>query len=902
MNAEATLHPLPLVFSMAPTGTLCSGTAITLNGSQPGITYHLIRNNLVNNPQSLQGTGDPLDFGPQFLAGDYAITAFDAYGCQSPMNGTATLVPRPVAFQVTPQGSLCAPASVGLDDSETGVTYHLLRNGNPTQPPQSTAGTGSPISFGTQPDGTYTIRAITDASGCDKMMNGQALINPAPLAMAGPDGQICQNTAFSPTASAQNYTSLLWTSSGDGTFDMPNALIPAYTPGPNDIASGSAMLFLKAFAGPACPGTFDADTLLLSIHPLPIIEAGNNTTLCSNQTFQASASASNFLTLYWTTSGDGTFSDNTLTNPVYTPGTDDISNGGATLVLLASATDACAGNFLSDSLTLTILAPPAANAGNNASICSGETYLMQGSGSGYASILWTTSGNGLFSNPFILNPVYTPSPDDQAAGSVVLTLTLSGSPGCPANSTADDMTLSIPPLPSVFAGAAAATCHNTPYSLSASASNYSALLWNTSGDGAFSATNILSPNYTPGPGDIANGSVLLSLQAWGTAGCTPYSVTDPMTLTIQPLPSGTAGPDATICANNAFSPLANASDYSSVIWTTSGNGIFNNPSLLNPSYTPGSSDIAAGSVTLTVNIYGNEQCTGYFISDELSLSINPLPMVNAGPDATLCANSSHLLQGSASGYASLMWISPGDGTFSNPTLLNPVYTPGPNDIANGCVTLSLRAYGTLTCSGSYAQDNLSLCFQPLPLADAGPDMLICATSPAPLNGSALYQSSVMWTSSGDGVFANPSALVTSYSPGPNDIADGYAILTLTAFGSVQCNAQSHADELTLSVQPLPSASAGPPQTICANASATLYATAANYSTLSWATAGDGTFSNPTPLSIDYSPGPFDIANGSAVITLFAYGIAPCNNAAASSITLITINPLQIGRASCRERV
>lgn len=896
MGGSATLHALPLVFSMAPAGILCAGTAITLNGSEPGITYHLIRNNQVNNPQTLSGTGFALDFGPQYLAGNYTITAFDIYGCESPMNGVATIVPRPVPFAVTPQGSVCEPANVGLGSSETGVTYHLLRNGSPTLPQQTVAGTGFAISFGQQPQGTYTVRAVTDATGCDAMMSGQATVNPGPVAYAGADGQVCQNATFSPTASAFNYTTLQWTSSGDGWFSDPTILQPAYTPGVNDMASGSAMLFLRAFAGPACPGVYDEDTLLLSIHPLPQLEAGPDATICFNETFQANATAAHYQTLYWSTSGDGGFSDNSIANPVYSPGTFDIANGSVTLTLLASGTGGCAGNILSDELILTILPLPSANAGNDASICAGETYQVQGNGTGYASILWTTSGSGQFSNPFILNPVYTPSPADRAAGSVVLTLNLTGPGNCTGNTTSDNMVLNIFPMATANAGPDGATCASVTFQPAALATGYSAIMWHTNGDGSFNSTSVLNPFYTPGPNDIANGSVTLTLEAWGIGGCSIYSVTDALLLSVHPLPTGTAGPDGTICASATFAPMAGASNYSSVQWSTSGNGTFNNPNILNPIYTPGTGDIANGTVTLTLFVYGTAQCTSAFITDNLLLTIDPLPVVNAGPDATICASDTYTLPGIASGYSSLMWLTSGDGYFSNPGIPNPVYTPGPADIASGCITLTLRAYGSLTCNFSYTQDEMALCVQPLPLANAGADLLICANSFASLTGTAQHQGSVLWTTSGDGNFVNPTALVTSYLPGPGDISSGSATLSLTAYGSAQCSGQSQTDALLLTIQPLPTAFAGPPQQICANSSATLNASASGYSSLSWVSAGDGIFTDPASLSTGYTPGPSDIANGSVAVTLNAYGISPCNTASASSQTLITINPMPVTNA------
>ena len=93
-----------------------------------------------------------------------------------------------------------------------------------------------------------------------------------------------------------------------------------------------------------------------------------------------------------------------------------------------------------------------ANAGNDGEICENETFQCGGNASNYNSLEWTTSGTGTFSDPTILNPVYTPGYDDISAGTVVLTLTVFDGSG---NSDSDNLTLTIdalPATPSAIAG------------------------------------------------------------------------------------------------------------------------------------------------------------------------------------------------------------------------------------------------------------------------------------------------------------------------------------------------------------------------------------------------------------------------------------------------------------------
>ena len=83
-------------------------------------------------------------------------------------------------------------------------------------------------------------------------------------------------------------------------------------------------------------------------------------------------------------------------------------------------------------------------------------------------------------------------------------------------------------------------------------------------------------------------------------------------------------------------------------------------------------------------------------------------VVNAGPDLEICTDEIAELNAYAANYTSLSWSSNGDGSFSDQTILNPSYTPGSNDIANGSVELSLTAEGTQSISDQLTL-NISIC-------------------------------------------------------------------------------------------------------------------------------------------------------------------------------------------------
>src|SRR5690606_42008142 len=79
------------------------------------------------------------------------------------------------------------------------------------------------------------------------------------------------------------------------------------------------------------------------------------------------------------------------------------------------------------------------------------------------------------------------------------------------------------------------------------------------------------------------------------------------------------------------------------------------------------------------------------VSDDVVITINPAPTVDAGAPLSICAGSTATLAGTIGGSATCATWSTllGDGTFNNASLLNAVYTPGPGDIAAGTVTLTL---------------------------------------------------------------------------------------------------------------------------------------------------------------------------------------------------------------------
>ena len=352
-------------------------------------------------------------------------------------------------------------------------------------------------------------------------------------------------------------------------------------------------------------------------------------------------------------------------------------------------------------------------------------------------------------------------------------------------------------------------------------------------------------------------------------------------------PTVNAGADGETCEDTPYTLAGSATNQESVLWETSGDGTFDDPNSLTANYSPGSTDIINGMATLTLTAFAVSPC-GDHATDDMVLSIQALPTADAGADGAICENVSYTLSGSATNQQSVLWITAGDGTFDDPTLLSATYTPGTNDISNGSVVLSLTVYAIAPC-GTNASDDMTLSIQAQPMANAGDDDAVCEGDSYTLSGSATNYASVLWTSSGDGAFDDPGLLTASYTPGTGDISNGSVTLSLTAEAIAPCGT-GFTDSMDLSIQGLPTVNAGPDAGICEGETYTLSGTATNQSTINWITAGDGTFDDPSLLNATYTPGSSDISNGTVSLTITATAIVPCGNSVTDDMTL-TIDPL-----------
>ncbi len=759
--------------------------------------------------------------------------------------------------------------------------------------------------------GSVTLTLTTDAPNQCTPDDDDVTItfNDQPIANAGPDQTICivtGNETVQLAGSTQGDVSSITWSGGNGSF-APNAndLNAVYTPTAGEIAAGSVTLTLTTDAPNQC--TPDDDDVTITFNDQPIANAGPDQTICivtGNETVQLAGSTQGDVTSITWSGGNGSFAPNANDlNAVYTPTAGEIAAGSVTLTLTTDAPNQCTPD--DDNVTITFNDQPIANAGPDQTICiviGNETVQLAGSTQGDVSSITWSGGNGSFApNANDLNAVYTPTAAEIAAGSVTLTLTTDAPNQCTPDD--DDVTITFNDQPIANAGPDQTICivtgNETVQLAGSTQGDVSSITW-SGGNGSFAPNaNDLNAVYTPTAGEIAAGSVTLTLTTDAPNQCTPDD--DDVTITFNDQPIANAGPDQTICiiTGNETVQLAGSTqgDVSSITWS-GGNGSFApNANDLNAVYTPTAGEIAAGSVTLTLTTDAPNQCTPD--DDDVTITFNDQPIANAGPDQTICivtGNETVQLAGSTQGDVSSITWSGGNGSFApNANDLNAVYTPTAGEIAAGSVTLTLTTDAPNQCTPD--DDDVTITFNDQPIANAGPDQTICIVTgneTVQLAGSTQGDvTSITW-SGGNGSFApNANDLNAVYTPTAGEIAAGSVTLTLTTDAPNQCTPDD--DDVTITFNINPTIDAGPSFAICVDdAPANISATVGPNSIFKeWSSNGDGTFGNAGLASTTYQPGPNDLnevaANGFVDIVLTAKteanGVCP----EAVDVVTLTIN-------------
>ena len=175
----------------------------------------------------------------------------------------------------------------------------------------------------------------------------------------------------------------------------------------------------------------------------------------------------------------------------------------------------------------------------------------------------------------------------------------------------------------------------------ASASNYSALEWTTSGTGTFGDATALATNYIPGTGET--GQVTLTLTAQPNAGCSEVSDDVIVTITNLAIINTFTYTETEFCVsiNTAQSPSLDISNATTNDGAFSYSGDSGNTLDLNTitgDVNPANSD--PGTYTITYEIPSDGICTA--VSETFDLIITPLPVADFSyTESPFCSNSAN---------------------------------------------------------------------------------------------------------------------------------------------------------------------------------------------------------------------------------------------------------------------
>ncbi len=343
-----------------------------------------------------------------------------------------------------------------------------------------------------------------------------------PFVDAGNDATVCANAPFAVNGIVGGGSITgNWGSTGFGSWEYGlDTLTNIYYPSDLDTIISPIKLILTS-TGP-CP--VNRDTLVLTVSPAPIVNAGANQTVCANNSNVTlnGAIAGGASQGIWTTLGSGTFTpNNTSLNAVYQPSSADKTNGQVTLVLTSTDGGICVNE--SDSVTIQITPSPVVNISVDTiyTCANNANFNLAGTVTGGSTTgKWTSTGTGVFNpNNLSLTPSYYASPQDVSSGQILIYLESTNNNNC--SIVKDSVVIIFTPSPSVNAGLQQNVCANdNAVTLNGTITGATSTgVW-SGGAGTFQPDNTaLNGQYVPTNTEVANGNIVLTLTSTNNGNC-----------------------------------------------------------------------------------------------------------------------------------------------------------------------------------------------------------------------------------------------------------------------------------------------------------------------------------------------------------------------------------------------
>ena len=503
-----TINP-PVTVNAGNDTTVCASAAIQMNAAAGGTTF---------NHWTSSGTGafSPNDSSLNVLyqpspadtiAGSVIIILNGSNAC---FNSIDSVV---VSFAITPSVNagadqlICAGDSLSLNGTASVASgLQWTSSGTGIFFPNDTMMNAAYIpSAADITAGSVALCLTADTNICGYASDTLLLsISPSLNVFSGNDTSLCVGVSLQLNGTANGATSWHWTASGSGSF-IPNdsVLSSVYQPAPSD--SGSTLSLILS-ASNAC---FSAgDTMHVFVIGAPEVNAGADQSICAGDTIALNGAASSANTVLWSTAGAGGFiAGDTALNAAYIPGAGEVAAGSATLIL--SGMNSCMTVY--DTVHVQIGYVPAANAGNDQTVCEGISVNLVGAVANGTGGYWTSGGNGTFvPSDTSLNALYIPAATDTTG---VITIVLNPSSGS-CGAIADTLQITVEQNP-VAAFTHTPSCVNGVTGFSDGSTSVAGSLISWSWDFGSDTSGSQDPGIT----FASEGNQLVSLVVTTDAGC-----------------------------------------------------------------------------------------------------------------------------------------------------------------------------------------------------------------------------------------------------------------------------------------------------------------------------------------------------------------------------------------------
>jgi gliding motility-associated-like protein len=753
-TVQVVVNPLPAA-NAGPNQTTCDNVSVVIGApAVSGSTYTWSPSTFLSSPTAAQPLASPT------VTTTYTLTeTTTATDCKKSNTVVVTVNPSPAA-NAGPDKTICTVSGTG-----TGVSI-----GSPAVPGNAytwSPATGLSSSNIAQPVAnpasttTYTLTETNTSTGCKKSNITTVYVYPAPVADAGANQSICAGGSVVIGSATVNGYSYTWTPS----TGLSSTIISNPTASPSSTTTYTLTEILTA------TGCSSSAATTVTVNPLPVANAGPNQTICkgSGVTIGTAAIAGN--TYSWSPAAG--LSSTTVAQPTASPTT-------TTTYTLTETTSSSACSNTS-AVSVTVNPEPVANVGPNQTICSGSSVVIGKPAVAGDSYSWSPTAG--LSSATAAQPTASPS----STTTYTLTETASAT-GCIATNA---VTVTVRPAPLANAGSNQTICQGTSATIGAPAVNGNTYSWSPSN--GLSSDTIANPKAQP-----ATTTTYTLTESISGSGC---SKTGTVTVTVLPAPSADTGPNQTICTGGSVTLGMTAIAGNSYSWSPA-TGL-NNSSIAQPAASP----VATTTYTLTETNTGN----GCSKKNTVTVTVNPPPKANTGPNQSICKGSSVVIGGTAVSGNSYSW-SPSAG-LSSSTVSNPTASPA----ATTTYTLTESAGGSCT-----RKDTVVIKVNPAPSANAGPGAVICKGVSVGIGSAGTSGYTYSWSPSTG--LANANASQTNAVP--------VASITYTLTVSVP-NGCKATDTVHIRVNPVPNAFVGSPQTMCAGSKTSIGGAAVAGDTYSW---------------------------------------------------------------------